>query len=264
MKNLKKLFITAFAALCIGQNAFAVPAYPRPITVRQADGTTLTILLRGDEHGHLTLTEDGYPLYYNVSSGNYEYATMVSGVISGSGIIAKDNGSRSDEAIAFLQSQDKEAIISSVKTLREGNIKKAQSINKVKTTNYPSTGEQHPLVILVQFSDRSFSSVDDPNTFFTNMLNQEGFTYSNGANGSVRDFYVASSNGNYLPTFDVAGPVTVSQSYSYYGANNSYTTDYNVGYMIREACEALDSQLDFSQYDNDGDGYVDNIYNICW
>lgn len=41
--------IIALAA-CSVQVAKAIPAYPYPVKVKQADGTVLTILQRGDEH----------------------------------------------------------------------------------------------------------------------------------------------------------------------------------------------------------------------
>ena len=259
--TLKKYFFSAITALCMAQSAVAVPANPKPVTVVQADGTPLTIIIRGDEHAHLTLTADGYPLFFNTATGNYEYAAVQSGFLAGSGIVAADDGNRNDEALNYLKTQDIDAITSLVSEQRAANVRKASVAKKVKTTNYPTTGEQHSLVILVQFSDLSFSTMsEDAATFYNNMLNQEGFTYSNGADGSARDFYVASSMGQFLPTFDIAGPVTLSNTSTYYGENDSYGNDYRAGEFVQEACEAIDDTLDFSKYDTDGDGYVDNIY----
>lgn len=33
-----------------------------------------------------------------------------------------------------------------------------------------------------------------------------------------------------------------------------------MGTFVKAAIEGLDDQIDFSQYDYDGDGYVDNVY----
>ena len=33
-----------------------------------------------------------------------------------------------------------------------------------------------------------------------------------------------------------------------------------MGTSVKAAIEGLDDQIDFSQYDHDGDGYVDNVY----
>ena len=39
--------------------ALAVKAYPLPVIVRQPDGSTLTLIIRGDEHFRYTMTADG-------------------------------------------------------------------------------------------------------------------------------------------------------------------------------------------------------------
>ena len=132
-----------------------------------------------------------------------------------------------------------------------------------KLNNFPTTGEVHSLVILVQFADTKFSTVgSDAHQFFNSMLNEPGFTYSNGANGSARDFYVNSSNGKFLPQFDVIGPVTLPKKYSYYGANKGSSVDNPVALeeFVREACTLADPLVDFSQYDHNQDGFIDNIY----
>ena len=59
--KLRNILLNMLTAVCIPQAAVAVPAYPHPIKVRQADGTFITIRLKGDERGHLAFTADGYP-----------------------------------------------------------------------------------------------------------------------------------------------------------------------------------------------------------
>lgn len=284
-----KTLISIIAALCVTQSAVAVVADPQPVVVTQADGTTLTVIIRGDERCHITFTQDGYPLLFNNETGNYEYADADSGRVKCCGIIATDISARSDEAISFLQTQDKQAIIdiitaasrdrseakknsltsqgnSGVRTSRavtadESSQEGSSAVSKIKLTDFPTIGEQHSLVILVEFSDQAFSTMsEDAATFYYNMLNEEGFTYSNGADGSARDFYVASSAGAFLPVFDVVGPVTLPESYTYYGQNDIYGNDIYAGEFVVAACEAADSLVDFSQYDTNGDGYVDNVY----
>ena len=102
-------------------------------------------------------------------------------------------------------------------------------------------------VILVEFQDDRFS-VDSPQAAFDALLNEEGYS-DNGGTGSVRDFYVENSHGLYDPVFDVYGPYLLSKNRSSY-ANNAAGA-------LQEACTALNSSVDFSQYDSDGDGYID-------
>lgn len=88
------------------------------------------------------------------------------------------------------------------------------------------------------------------------MFNGEHFTlYS--ATGSVRRYFYDQSDGQYNPQFDIYGPVTVSQNYSYYGKGNGSP---RAAEMMLEACALMDDSLDFSQYDIDGDGNVDLVY----
>ena len=75
----KRLLAAVFAAMAIAQGATAMPANPKPYKIKQADGTTITIIRRGDERGHITVTADGHPLWYNNTTGNYEYATLKAG-----------------------------------------------------------------------------------------------------------------------------------------------------------------------------------------
>ena len=65
------------------------------------------------------------------------------------------------------------------------------------------------------------------------------------------------SYGAYAPQFDIYGPVTLSQDYSYYGTGNPGN---RVTTMVTEACQLMDDSLDFSQYDTDEDGKIDLVY----
>ena len=257
------------------QTTFAIPAYPKPLKVKQADGSWLTIQMRGDEHGHYVLTSDGIPLVFNARQENYEYADWKDGKVQASGIKAVEASERTAKVKAFVESLDKSAILESFKrarlqqlqqtlsSRRNASLKAGSNPQKEKLNNFPTIGEVHSLVILVQFADTKFSTVgSDAHQFFNNMLNEPGFTYSNGANGSARDFYLNSSNGRFQPQFDVIGPVTLSEKYSYYGANQGSSVDNpaRLEQFVREACTLADPLVDFSQYDHNQDGYIDNIY----
>lgn len=257
------------------QTTFAIPAYPKPLKVKQADGSWLTIQMRGDEHGHYVLTSDGIPLVFNARQENYEYADWKDGKVQASGIKAVEASERTAKVKAFVENQDKSAILESFKrarlqqlqqtlsSRRNASLKAGSNPQKEKLNNFPTIGEVHSLVILVQFADTKFSTVgSDAHQFFNNMLNEPGFTYSNGANGSARDFYLNSSNGRFQPQFDVIGPVTLPEKYSYYGANQGSSVDNpaRLEQFVREACTLADPLVDFSQYDHNQDGYIDNIY----
>ena len=100
------------------QATFAIPAYPKPLKVKQADGSWITIQMHGDEHGHYVMTSDGVPLVFNAQLRNYEYADWKNGEVQASGIKATEASDRSAQVKKFIESQDKSAILESFKRAR--------------------------------------------------------------------------------------------------------------------------------------------------
>ena len=119
-----------------------------------------------------------------------------------------------------------------------------------------ASGKKKFLVILIEFDDLSFTRSNTRKSFHR-MLNESGYP-DNGAPGSARDYYIDNSAGKFQPTFDVYGPVTLPKSYTYYGEGK----DDNFQEAIIEACTQLDSEIDFSKYDQNKDGLVDNVFFI--
>ena len=116
-----------------------------------------------------------------------------------------------------------------------------------------ATKPARALFILVSFSNQSFK--DASATYYKSKLGDA----TEGAM-SMYNYLKQQSNGAYAPPVDVFGPVTLSSTYATYGANDSNGDDTNPAQMIADACLALDSQIDFSQYDSNSDGVVDNVY----
>lgn len=124
------------------------------------------------------------------------------------------------------------------------------------------------LVILVNFQDVQFITPYDE---IHEMINGENYSRTLGsgltritANGSARQYFIDQSWGQYQPQFDVVGPYTISHNYSHYGKNSTQTgSDERAYEMIYEACVLADQNgVDFSLYDNNGDGDVDFVYVI--
>lgn len=126
------------------------------------------------------------------------------------------------------------------------------------------------LVILVSFSDTLFrtdkaeidSMLNGQNysrRYIIQTGDQRSFVTSK---GSAKQYFKDQSKGTYIPQFDVVGPVQLSKSCTYYGQNYSGQSgnDKYAYKLIQEACSAVDSQVDFRQYDNDQDGKVDFVY----
>ena len=123
---------------------------------------------------------------------------------------------------------------------------------------------------MVEFEDMPFKNPkdvltlrpreNDVKSLYENMLNKVGYTNNNGAIGSVHDYFLDQSNGKFDLTFDVIGPVKLKHPYKYYGERTSRQNDANAPQMIIDACNAIKEQVDFRQYDWDGDGEVEQVY----
>jgi M6 family metalloprotease-like protein len=77
----------------------------------------------------------------------------------------------------------------------------------------------------------------------------------------MKQYYQDMSNGSLTLTFEVKGPYTVTGTHDYYGSNDSSNQDINATSLAAEVVNkaALDSSINFADYDNDGDGVVDGI-----
>ena len=119
-------------------------------------------------------------------------------------------------------------------------------------------GAKKGIIILVNFKDKAFDSSHD-NALFQDIANQENYTTGN-FKGSLYDYFLAQSEGKFHLTFDVVGPVTVSNNYSYYGKNDSQGNDMYPGKMVIEALNLVNSEVNFADYDWDNDGFVDQVF----
>jgi immune inhibitor A len=120
------------------------------------------------------------------------------------------------------------------------------------------TGQFKALAILVKFSDQA-NQVNA--TYFDNLIF--------GHNGNtVNDYYAEVSYGN-LDIIAVTLPSTIGwrqvpQTYGYYvdGNYGFNSWPHNAQKLTEDAVQAANAYVDFSQYDNDGDGNVDALYII--
>lgn len=119
-------------------------------------------------------------------------------------------------------------------------------------------GSKRGLVILVQFPDVPFYYSKET---FESFFNENG--YRDDINkGSVHDYFYDASYRLFDFSFDVVGPVTASHNLSYYGGNNANGDDKYPATLVAEIVQMLDDEVDYSNYDWDGDGEVEHIYVI--
>jgi len=259
MKNrYRSLFFAFFLALLPLSFTHAVKAYPFPVQITQPDGTVLTIRIHGDEFHHIKTTVDGYLVKQN-AKGYWTYASQdAAGRITPSEVIARNVSSRSAQDIQFLKSLKISSSVSLQHVKASGRQFQKPQLSARKNA-FPLSNSPRSLVILVNFSDKSFVT-SSAQSAFTNLLNQSGYS-ANGATGSARDYFMASSYGKFSPEFDVVGPYTLSKTMQSYGANDADGYDVDPARMIVDACKAADNAgVNFSQYDTDNDGLIDNIF----
>lgn len=257
---LLKSVLFAGCVLMCAPSVRAVPAKPGIIDYTAADGKSISVRLIGDEHSHCYSTTDGYLLLRN-DDNSFDYAVMQDGRLVSTGIRTSNEAVRDARELGFLASINKEQQLAMYEESAQ-RVRMQRAAQKAapesQLVSFPSTGSPRVCVILVEFTDKKFT-LSNPQQRFYNQLNEIG--YSEGkATGSAKDYFVASSNALFTPQFDVYGPVTLSHEMSYYGGNDSNGNDIRPYEMVPEACALLDSQIDFTQYDADGDGVIDNIY----
>lgn len=238
-------FLLTIILLTISIVVNAIPAKPGKIEYKQPDGQTLTITLHGDEFIHWAETVDHYTVLQN-EDGYYAYAIHdKNGLLAISDQIAHNPKERKSDEIDFLKDVQ-----------FQNRFDKSQvqdALNKWggqkgidKRGGFPTVGSNNLIMILANFNNTSttFSQSD-----FDNYMNQEGF---NGT-GSFKDYYLEVSYGQLVMTTVVTAWVTVPNTHDYYGPQSKW------GEFARDAVEAADAIVDYSQFDNDGDGDVDGV-----
>lgn len=233
--HMKRILFSLFALCALTLSLSAKPARRGAMTLTQPDGTTITAYLHGDAFYHYYTTADGKMLQRD-GNGFYQPAPMLP---------------ETDLKERFEQAPR-----------RVVRLKKAGS-----ELNLAPRG----LIILVNFTDLELKTEKAEMDSMLNGLNYsrryQGYTTAGKktviiSQGSARQYFHDTSFGQYNPVFDVVGPVTVSKSHDYYGENNRQGDDKHVEDMIKEACELVEDEVDFTLYDNNNDGKVDFVYVI--
>lgn len=258
MKKYQIALLTA-AAMSLSLTSRAVPAKPGLRTYLQPDGTEVQLEKVGDEHAHIYLTAQGQPVVETEKGFFFAQPSLaLSGVPGSSGLmVGRDEAPVVDNALVFEQLNGRRAMRQNKMMNTRSGMMRAPSGETMKDGNVPTIGTQRGLVILVEYSDVKFQ-IPNPSDYYNRFMHEEGFS-DYGGTGCAQEFFMHSSRGLYTPQFDVYGPVTLANNRAYYGANDIYENDKNPEMMAVEAVRLLDPDVDFSVYDTDGDGYIDNI-----
>ena len=247
----KKVFnVLLLLSLAVPTVVYAIPATPKPVKYRQPNGMVVTLYLHGSEQNHYATDGKGYPVEM-AHDGYYYYIGI--------------DGKATDAVLTSLETASQKAHTSGISQANPDDVlkvylgKRPVAVGRgiCSGQKSPALGKRKCPVLLVEFPDIKFTHGTKER--FHDMLNKHGYDYDD-ATGSCVDYFKDNSNGQFEPEFDVFGPVTLSNQSSYYGQNDANGNEWNLGYMVKEACQMLDSEVDFSQYDHDGDGVLDYVY----
>lgn len=159
----------------------------------------------------------------------------------------------------LLEKWQKEGKIGAFRTRMGAVAQRAPGLNRAPTPPraITLTGTKKALVLLVDFSDNKASTTTYPTSHYEDLLFSKG-TYST---GSMRDFYLENSYNKFDLTGTVSKWYRAPQTYAYYVDNQNGFGYYpkNAQRLVEDVVKAADTDIDFSQYDWDGDGYVDAL-----
>lgn len=255
-KSIREFFyaiapVLILTATVLVQTCSAVPADPNPFSLKQPDGSVFQARMIGDERCFWIETLDGYTILKD-SLGWWAYAAE--DYLPSAYRVSQLNVPTSlRKHIHPLVSKSRLSVgpqlPETLDTFSGSNVKSVVN------------GTKKILVILVNFTDnpRVNASKYIP-SYYSNLL----FNTSN--NKSMTAYYNEISYGKLNLTGDVAGNkwYTSSHSMSYYGTDTdaSHIDDYYTlgSYeLICEAASLANSDINFADYDSNGDGVIDHL-----
>lgn len=242
---MKKLYLMLSMLFAFGIAANAVPAKKLQKVITLANGTQVSVELRGDE----------YLSWWEGTDGTaYRTTATDENVFEAFDLEAQKPAAAARRA---RTEQGRVARLARVKNSLKGADDKMRGLGGDHITY---KGVKKGLVVLVDFKNKKFADGHDLE-YYKNVINGKDFTNEEeGYVGSVRDYFLAQSNGQFELDFDVVGPVTMSKNYGYYGGDSQYQKDDKVYEMIKEACDGIQDQVNLKDYDWDGDGEADQVF----
>ena len=185
-----------------------------------------------------------------------------------------------DEFFNYLRTDDGEVVIEQdsvfhatgltleeyIETLPQKPLSARRQVGSVETALLQPQGTKKIPVILTAFSDKAFAVARTDakvRAFYDEFFNGTDIYGSTGNWGSVRQYFIDQSLGQFKPEFSIIGPLTLDNPYAYYGKQSGGTYDENYGKFIQESfIKALEwskdsLEGDWAQFDNNADGKVD-------
>lgn len=248
---LSSLALTLFFSAGVFAQHSNCSVAPYENTVTQPDGSKITLKAFGNEAIHYLETNQGFTVLKN-AAGYFEYATTdEKGNLTTSGVLARNGQLQKTGTPHLRYSQEQQSMMMQLFEQTHGTEK---ALGKAGQNPFPPTGVRKLIVILVEYPDLRATL---PKSNFEMLLNQPNY---NGT-GSFRDYYLATSNGKLEVNSTVYGWVMAANNYQYYGKESSASYNQATRQLLLGALQDANDSfgVDFSQFDNDGDGYVDGV-----
>ena len=255
------VWILTLCAILVPYRATAVKAAAKIVKYRQPDGSIISLVICGDEFYGYSKTPSGVLVYQGPDRFFYKDGKRLN--------FCKSNDNAGSICPSYISGTDQvqPAILRElgINNLFKGALgapaiskQKCQFSHTMEHTVLPQQEQINALVLLVEFSDVKFS-VENPLDYFFSMLNGSSFM-ENGATGSVAAYLNDNFGGKCRFSFDLHGIITLDEPVGYYGGRTAFLNDANPGKMVEQACRAaFEAGVDFSKYDSNSDGVVDNV-----
>lgn len=227
--KIKTMILAVVAMMTFAMMATAIPVRPGQwMVITLADGTQVRVEAKGDEFVQFFQSEDGR-VFERTEAGQYNEITR-----------------------AIVAQRATEARLAENQRVAELMGKDVPKNINMGDSHEPYLGSKRCLCILMEYKDLKFKPENNA-TAFNNMINTLGYSRPEvGHKASVRDYFLAQSNGLFDMQFDVVGPFTTNYNFAYYGSR---------GYALaEEAVTKANPYVNFVDYDWDSDGSVEPIF----
>jgi len=256
IRLIKILFVVVLLLSICGGLVYAMPASPIAFEASQPDGKKIKLHIRGDEYFHWYEDTQGYTVVKDKGKFVYGKRDINGRVVAGNLVVGTDNPRARGLQKRILPSPAARAL------LRSSSLSAPESISQQSVAAVSPSGTVKNLVVLCKFSDHTFGVHTRDANDYDVLFNQIGGDATLAPTGSVKDLYLENSYGTMTLESTVVAWVTLPQTEAYY-ADGSDGTDgpfpTNAQGMVRDALELVDPLVDFSQFDDDSDGYIDAI-----
>jgi immune inhibitor A len=246
------LSIACFSPLVLFKTGYCVPALPSTCQLEQPDGIIFDARQWGDEKVHGWETADGYTIEKDPATNYWFYTREQTG-----GVQLQSAAMVGDENAPVGLSKHIRLSTDAIPRNYSSSAGATQSGGNVMLQSIPAhrssvSGTRPIPVMMVNFSDTS--TTYDPADF-------QSVLFGTGTN-SMKDYYEEVSYGVFSVSpgsAGVKGWYTAAKTHAYYGDNNVSGYDKHPAELVIETVTAADATVDFSQYDSDGDCYVDAV-----